>query len=60
MKFEYPSQLPVSAARSDIAEAVKSSQVVIVSGQTGSGKTEDSVGIGPWIAWQADCAHAAA
>ena len=39
MKFEYPSQLPVSAARSDIAEAVKSSQVVIVSGQTGSGKT---------------------
>lgn len=23
MKFEYPSQLPVSAARSDIAEAVK-------------------------------------
>lgn len=39
MKFEYPSQLPVSAARGDIAEAVKSSQVVIVSGQTGSGKT---------------------
>ena len=39
MKFEYPSELPVSAARSDIAEAVKSSQVVIVSGQTGSGKT---------------------
>ena len=39
MKFEYPSQLPVSAARNDIAEAVKSSQVVIVSGQTGSGKT---------------------
>ena len=39
MKFEYPSELPVSAARSDIAEAVRSSQVVIVSGQTGSGKT---------------------
>lgn len=39
MKFEYPSQLPVSAARGDIAEAVTSSQVVIVSGQTGSGKT---------------------
>ncbi len=39
MKFEYPSQLPVSTARSDIAEAVRSSQVVIVSGQTGSGKT---------------------
>ena len=39
MKFEYPDELPVSAARADIAAAVKSSQVVIVSGQTGSGKT---------------------
>ncbi|MDN6769469.1 MAG: hypothetical protein L0L45_06540, partial [Bifidobacterium mongoliense] len=39
MKFDYPSQLPVSAARDDIAHAVASSQVVIVSGQTGSGKT---------------------
>ena len=39
MKFKYPSELPVSAARDDIAKAVSSSQVVIVSGQTGSGKT---------------------
>ncbi|KAB7789788.1 DUF3418 domain-containing protein [Bifidobacterium leontopitheci] len=39
MKFEYPSELPVSAARDDIARAVTHSQVVIVSGQTGSGKT---------------------
>ena len=39
MKFIYPSELPVSAARDDIAKAVSSSQVVIVSGQTGSGKT---------------------
>ena len=39
MKFTYPSELPVSAARDDIAQAVSSSQVVIVSGQTGSGKT---------------------
>ena len=39
MKFTYPSELPVSAARDDIAKAVSSSQVVIVSGQTGSGKT---------------------
>ncbi|OZG63524.1 ATP-dependent helicase [Bifidobacterium lemurum] len=39
MKYEYPSELPVSAARGEIAEAVRSSQVVIVSGQTGSGKT---------------------
>lgn len=64
MKFEYPSQLPVSAARGDIAEAVKSSQVVIVSGQTGSGKTTQLpkilFGIGSRIAWQADRAHAAA
>ena len=39
MKFTYPSELPVSAARDDIAKAGSSSQVVIVSGQTGSGKT---------------------
>ena len=39
MKFTYPSELPVSAARDDITKAVSSSQVVIVSGQTGSGKT---------------------
>ena len=39
MKFTYPSELPVSAARDDIAKAVSSSQVVIVSGQTGSGKS---------------------
>ena len=39
MKFTYPSELPVSAARDDIAKAVSSSQIVIVSGQTGSGKT---------------------
>ena len=39
MKITYPSELPVSAARDDIAKAVSSSQVVIVSGQTGSGKT---------------------
>ncbi|RSX57706.1 DUF3418 domain-containing protein [Bifidobacterium samirii] len=39
MRFEYPSVLPVSAAHDEIADAVRSSQVVIVSGQTGSGKT---------------------
>lgn len=39
MKFSYPDELPVSAARGDIADAVASHQVVIVSGQTGSGKT---------------------
>ncbi|WP_152210401.1 DUF3418 domain-containing protein [Bifidobacterium cebidarum] len=39
MKYEYPTELPVSAARDEIAEAVQHHQVVIVSGQTGSGKT---------------------
>ena len=39
MRFQYPVELPVSAAKDDIAQAVRTSQVVIVSGQTGSGKT---------------------
>ena len=39
MKFTYPSELPVSAARDDIAKAGASRQGGIVSGQTGSGKT---------------------
>ncbi|MCH4209281.1 ATP-dependent RNA helicase HrpA [Bifidobacterium sp.] len=39
MKYEYPQELPVSAAHDEIAAAVSASQVVIVSGQTGSGKT---------------------
>lgn len=34
----YP-DLPVSARRDDIAEAIKANQVVIVAGETGSGKT---------------------
>ena len=39
MKFTYPKELPISAAHDEIIDAVKCSQVVIVSGQTGSGKT---------------------
>lgn len=39
MKFVYPQQLPISAAKAEIVHAVTTSQVVIVSGQTGSGKT---------------------
>ncbi|QAY58608.1 ATP-dependent RNA helicase HrpA [Microbacterium protaetiae] len=35
----YPPELPVSAARDEIARAVASHQVVIVAGATGSGKT---------------------
>ncbi|TCD53987.1 ATP-dependent RNA helicase HrpA [Alloscardovia theropitheci] len=39
LHFSYPESLPVSQARSEIIDAIKSSQVIIVSGQTGSGKT---------------------
>jgi len=35
----YPSDLPVSARRSEILEAIKSNQVVVIAGATGSGKT---------------------
>jgi len=35
----YPAQLPVSARREEIAQAIQNNQVVIVSGETGSGKT---------------------
>ncbi|MCQ9615617.1 ATP-dependent RNA helicase HrpA [Paenalcaligenes niemegkensis] len=35
----YPEDLPVSARRNEIAAAIESNQVVIVSGETGSGKT---------------------
>ncbi|MGN7978871.1 ATP-dependent RNA helicase HrpA [Microbacterium sp. 22195] len=35
----YPPELPVSAARGEIADAIRDHQVVIVAGATGSGKT---------------------
>ncbi len=35
----YPAELPVSAARDEIARAISDHQVVIVAGATGSGKT---------------------
>lgn len=37
--IEYPAELPVSAARDEIARAIREHQVVIVAGATGSGKT---------------------
>ncbi|MGX1701916.1 ATP-dependent RNA helicase HrpA [Microbacterium sp. NPDC055357] len=37
--ISYPPELPVSAARDDIARAIRDHQVVIVAGATGSGKT---------------------
>ncbi len=38
-KVTYPDDLPVAARKDDIAAAIRSHQVVIVSGETGSGKT---------------------
>ena len=37
--ISYPPELPVSAARDEIARAIAGNQVVIVAGATGSGKT---------------------
>lgn len=38
-EITYPPELPVSAARGEIADAIRDHQVVIVAGATGSGKT---------------------
>src|SRR5699024_1728557 len=38
-KIIYPEELPVSAKRETIAQAINSHQVIIVAGETGSGKT---------------------
>ena len=35
----YPPELPVSQRRDDIADALRTNQVIIVAGATGSGKT---------------------
>ncbi|WP_417506904.1 ATP-dependent RNA helicase HrpA [Microbacterium sp.] len=37
--ISYPPELPVSAARAEIGDAIRDHQVVIVAGATGSGKT---------------------
>ena len=38
-RITFPEELPISAKRADIAEAIRAHQVVIVCGETGSGKT---------------------
>ena len=38
-RVTYPEELPISAKRSEIADAIHAHQVVIVCGETGSGKT---------------------
>ncbi|XCB36219.1 ATP-dependent RNA helicase HrpA [Arcanobacterium hippocoleae] len=37
--INYPAELPVSAQRENIAQAIRTHQVVILAGETGSGKT---------------------
>ena len=37
--LRFPESLPVTQRKDDIAEAIRSSQVVVVAGETGSGKT---------------------
>lgn len=39
LTITYPPELPVSAARDEIADAIRDNQVVVVAGATGSGKT---------------------
>ncbi len=39
LKITFPEELPVSARRQEIAQAISKHQVVIVCGETGSGKT---------------------
>ncbi len=38
-RLDYPAELPVSAARDEIREAIAAHQVVVIAGETGSGKT---------------------
>ncbi|NLG47852.1 ATP-dependent RNA helicase HrpA, partial [Gordonia sp. (in: high G+C Gram-positive bacteria)] len=39
LTISYPPELPVSACRDEIAEAIAAHQVVVIAGETGSGKT---------------------
>jgi ATP-dependent helicase HrpA len=38
-RISYPPELPITARRDELAEAIRDHQVVIVAGETGSGKT---------------------
>jgi ATP-dependent helicase HrpA len=38
-KLNYPQNLPITARRKEIVQAIRDNQVIILSGQTGSGKT---------------------
>ncbi|WP_231746783.1 ATP-dependent RNA helicase HrpA [Maioricimonas rarisocia] len=39
LKIDFPDELPISARREEIAEAIRDNQVVIICGETGSGKS---------------------
>ncbi|MEN8134632.1 MAG: ATP-dependent RNA helicase HrpA [Thermodesulfobacteriota bacterium] len=39
LQINYPEELPISAARREIIEAIRDNQVVIIAGDTGSGKS---------------------
>ena len=39
LKIEYPENLPITAHRQEILDALKENQVIVVCGSTGSGKT---------------------
>jgi ATP-dependent helicase HrpA len=39
LEISYPSELPISIARAEIATAIRDHQVVVICGETGSGKT---------------------
>src|SRR5690606_38496267 len=38
-RYHYPPELPVSARREEIADAIRQHQVIVLAGATGSGKT---------------------
>ena len=48
----YPKELPISAHREEIVDALRRSQVVIVCGDTGSGKTTQTM-----TTWSSDSAR---
>ncbi|MDT8335866.1 MAG: hypothetical protein RQ753_09215, partial [Desulfurivibrionaceae bacterium] len=39
LQIEYPAELPISACRREIVEAIRDHQVLIIAGDTGSGKS---------------------
>src|ERR1019366_1209452 len=38
-KISYPPELPITARKDDIVNAIRENQVVVIAGETGSGKT---------------------